>query len=160
MWLIIRINTSPAVGHIQTGQPGPERFPSADTTPHSLNGKYLSFTYPSAYRPVPTQPNGGRLEVINLIAASGKEIAISVSKSSLAEDSGVRFRRLNASLYSEEPLRLARHSGVVFTKRDEGFEKTAFAVKGELLVTLALSHASGGDYSDEFNAILDSLVLK
>jgi len=102
---------------------------------------------------------GNYLEVFDLHGTdhTAKDLAIGVRRGSLAEDSGVKLRRLQADQYQEAPLRLADATGIVFTKRASDFEQTAFVAHGDLVASISLTDPNPADLTGEFSDIVKSL---
>lgn len=127
----------------------------------ALDGQFVRFSYPSNYRRIPSQadPNRENINLLGSIAYEG-EIAVSVSRGSLGENSAIMFRRLNKEVYSEQTLKLPNISGIMFTKQSSGFEKTAMVQQGGMVASIAVTSSAGTDLSTVFDTVTKSFVWK
>lgn len=160
IWWARRFNTTPSLGHTVPSQPAPViPLDASNSATQSFTGTYIHFDYPSSYRQVPIKLTGDRIEVADLIGLKGsnKELTASVLKASLADNSDIKLRRNAQDLYNEESLAVDGKSGLIFTKKHNGFEKSVFTEHNGLLLTMTLRDSSSQDHSKEFDNILESL---
>lgn len=161
-FFILKISNGPAEGVITQVASGSERNPEKEETkPAVLEGTYIRFEYPGSYRKIASQKNTS-LETVNLLGniTAGGEIAVSVSRGPLSEDSAVKLRRLQKQTYNEQALKLPRITGVVFTKNPPGFEKTAIIEQGDNIARIAVSSSVGRDLSEVFDLVTSSFSWK
>jgi hypothetical protein len=130
-------------------------------------GKHLSFRYPNSYNLQTSQfPSGGILEKVILLSSgiSQKKLAVTAIEmtgdDSLEEVSGIQMRRLKPETYQEEPLDISGKKGILFEKKEGGYEKTAFFLEGEILFTASLTSANRDSSLDtDFDSIVKGLVF-
>ncbi len=157
LWIISRIH-SPSIGQVQGSKSGTQARPIAIGKKVYV-GKYFSFSYRANYRTIPLKAEGNRIEVIDLlgIRPMSKELTAAVTSVPLAEDSNIRFRQLNKQTYSEAPVTVAKKTGLVFSKRQNAYEKSVFIAYDNMVVSIALTDPSGQNHDQEFQQILDSV---
>lgn len=133
----------------------------------SYNGKYISFRYPNSYNLQTNESfSSGILEKVILLGsgASSTKLAVTAAKmtgnDSLEEVSGIQMRRLKPEAYQESPLDISGKKGILFEKKEGGYEKTAFFLEGQVLFTLSLTSANmDNDLSADFDSIVKELAL-
>jgi hypothetical protein len=153
-WIVILVKNlnSPAIGEI-TPPTGVKIAPLATSkNPGAYSGQYISFNYPKNFDVIPSQKSGGILEVASLYSNdhAGKQVSISVIRESIANDSGVNYRRGHPELYKQTK---DSKDNLVFTKNQNGSEYTAFLVHGDLVASISLSSNYTKDLSADYQAI-------
>jgi hypothetical protein len=154
----LRLGARPARGTIAPPPPADTTQVASDTVPaqQHYSGQYLSFGYPGSYHQVPHQPSAGSLESIVFYSTdhSSGQLAVTVTRGRLDQNSGVILRRRQADVYNERAI----PQGLMFTKPDNGGEWTAFVTHGDLLASLALTDPNGRDRSGDLGQVLASLT--
>ena len=133
----------------------------------TYSGKYLSFQYPNSYDlKTKESSSSGILEKAVLLGAgiSLRKLAVTVTQMTNADTlddvSGVAVRRLKPKLYQEKPLDASGTKGILFEKKESGFEKTAFFLADQIAVTIALTSVNrDSDLDADFDVILKELTL-
>jgi hypothetical protein len=83
-----------------------------------------------------------------------------VPVNSLDDISGVTFRK-NSPLYKNETATISGITGLIFTKKESGFEKTAFLVKDKKSYSFSLSaDTAQSELENKFTAVLQSIAIK
>jgi len=132
-------------------------------------GKYVSFLYPAAAEitrltvngtPVPSHDledfkfslgEDPRIDVTtSILQASSAETAI-------ADDSGVRLRQTEKDTYKQAEVVVDGQHGLVFTRVDQGFEKTAFFFINNKVYTFSVSSSDQVGATDLYNKIILSV---
>jgi hypothetical protein len=158
---IIKILNSPAVGTVIPTATQPSSTTVAPNKPGNYFDKYISFTYPGNLEVIPSQKGTGYLDVVNLYSNNtdhnNEHLAVAVVHGAIANDSGISYRRAHTELYKEQP---GSSGTIIFTKTDNGNEKTAFMTHGDLLASVSLTVPGSKDLSSDFATILNSFLWK
>lgn len=131
----------------------------------SHDGKYLSFQYPNSYYlQTKESSTSGILEKVILLGSgiSSRKLAVTATKmttvDSLGDVSAIQARRLKPEIYQEKTLDLAGEEGIQFEKKEGGFEKIAFSLQNQVLVTVALTSANKeNDLDADFDFVVKEL---
>jgi len=154
---VINMN-SPAVGTVSDTAPqDPPKKQAA--APGRYSDSYISFSYPAAFKINPSQKGANYLSVVSLVNTdhSGKYIAISVVRESLANDSGLNHRKSHPETYRLESSSSDR---AVFTSAQNGSEKTGYIAHGGLVASVSITSAGVKDLNTDFGHIVNSLQWK
>lgn len=134
----------------------------------TYSGKYISFRYPNSYELKTNESSSSAVSEQVILLGSGitpRKLTVMATKmintaDSLEEVSGVAARRLKPKTYQEKPLDFSGKKGILFEKKEGGFEKTAFFLEDQILVTIALTSANRDSALDtDFDFILKELTL-
>jgi len=170
--LFIKIQ-SPAIGTIINQKQTATTSSTNSTTTNQVKGKYISFIYPSNYKPqTKFQKLSSTLEKyvfttapLEGTAAQTNFLAIDIENFTLGniyENAPYRLRKNNPQDYQLEIRTLSNEKVYIFTKRSGGFEKVAYWLHGSKLATI--THTSISAQSDtlnqEFYNLLTSFVWK
>jgi hypothetical protein len=159
--VIIKILNSPAVGTITPTVTQSSGAATVSTKPSNFSDKYISFTYPGNLEVLPIKKGVGYLDVVNLYSNdtdhSSEHVAISIMSETLANDSGVNYRRTHTELYKEQP---STANMVTFTSTANGYEKTAYIIHGDQLTSVSVTAPGNKDLSSDFVMIINSLKWK
>lgn len=140
---------------------------AGETGLDTYQGKYISFPYPDSYELKTKEASiSGILERVVLLGRgiSSNKLTVTAAKiikaDSLEEISGVQARRLKPKIYQEKPLEISGQKGIIFEKKEIGYEKTAFFLADQILVTIALTSVNRDSALDnDFDFILKELTL-
>jgi hypothetical protein len=158
--LTVRNLNAPAVGTITSQPPAKSEVVDPYSHPNTYDGKYVSFTYPAHYKPIPSPKSGSYLETAGFYGTNqtSKQISVGVLKESINDDSGVKLRQQETDTYTQDP-RTA--SGVmVFSRTANGSERTAFVPHGDKVASISLTAPPGWDLNEDLQTILLSLKWK
>lgn len=133
----------------------------------TYRGKYISFQYPNSYYLQTKESSSSAvLEKVILLGSetSLRKLAVTATKiintDSLEEISGVQARRLKPKTYQEKPLDVFGKYGILFEKKEGGYEKTAFFLEDQILFTIALTSVNrDNDLDTDFDLILKGLTF-
>lgn len=133
---------------------------AAEPATFNLAGHYFGLDYPSSLRVSKSQPDKGGLESINLVgrSRSNLQLAVSVYRGSLAEDSSVKMRRIQNKIYAETAIVAGGVTCAVFERAGSGWGEAAFCPHNGLITSIAM--ADNQDQSAIFEQVLASLKLK
>lgn len=139
--LAVHNMNSPAQGSISEAPASQQEKTDPYANPGTYHGKYISFTYPAHYKKVPSKITGNYLETVDYHTTddSAKQISVGVYRGSMADDSGVLYRRNHKELYRENDSQI----GVEFIKND-GTEDTFFIEHDSLFATVSATAPYGG----------------
>jgi hypothetical protein len=157
--IFIKNMNGPAQGAVAYNISNQDSAKPSITSPHNYDGKYISFTYPTNYKIVPSTRSSGYLENISLTDTdhSGKYITVGILKETLANDSGVNYRKNHPDLY--KPI-YNINDKIIFTGTAESAEMTGFYSHGSYVATLSATANGKRDLTDDFNTISNSLEWK
>jgi hypothetical protein len=135
-----------------------------------FDGKYATFSYPGGYAPRETDPDTVSIEKAFFVASgtSSRMLAVAVMDmrgKTLDDIPAYRLRSdVKKAQYGREKGKSADGSEViVFTKQEEGYEKTAFILGSGFLATISVSSQSFADperIKSDFESILGSFAFK
>ena len=164
IWLIIKWFGSPAKGTFKTLIKESNRL---NIEPKKLDGNFFTVKYPDDYTVKVHEASGsGMLEKTILLGTgmSSKKLLISVDKiqeTSLVNISGVQYRQLKSTLYSEKTILLDGRSGLLYERKDGSYEKTAFFLQDGMVTVISLTAPLvNRDFDKDYSYILDSFVWK
>jgi hypothetical protein len=108
---------------------------------------------------VPSQQSKGYLDVISLNNTdhSGKYISIGVLKDSLANNSGINYRKTHPELYKQIE---SSSEKVVFDGLTGKSERTGFIAHNGLVSTISITANGNRDLTQDFDTIANSLQWK
>jgi uncharacterized protein (UPF0333 family) len=157
--LIIKNMNGPAEGKVAYVSQSQSAIKPTTATSKQYDGKYISFTYPEHYKIVPSQQSSGYLDIvsINNTDHSGKYISIGVLRESLANDSGVNYRKAHPELYKQVS---ASSDKIIYESTGDKAEKTGFVAHGGLVTTISITANGSRDLSQDFEVIANSLQWK
>jgi len=155
----IRNLNSPAQGTITT--------PISDTSASQIKSRpayktysdpVVSFNYPSIYDAEAGQKSSGYLDVIELRKTQQRTefASIGVYPGSLANESGINYRRVHPELYKLAPT----SDGSVLYSKTDSTEYTGFWQKGPDVVTISFTSVGAHDFTADYKMVADSLKLK
>ena len=158
VYLSVRNLNAPAEGTIN--QTPPDKLEKIDpyANPGTYNGKYISFTYPAHYKKVPSVLTGSYLEVVDFYTTNqnGRQISVGVMPGSLADNSGVDYRKQHTELYTANPRTQNSQS---FSAKS-GAEVDDFIEHGGMVVSIAITSQNPADLSEDYSTIVSSLRWK
>jgi hypothetical protein len=158
IFAVVKNLEAPAQGAIN--QTPPAAAEKQDPYPIAANysGKYIELTYPAHYKRISSAVTGSYLEVFSVYSTdqTGKSITVSVQKGSLADSSGISYRKAHPELYTEEPR---TRLGVTYTAKTTP-EKVAFLEHNGLLATVAITAQSNIDLNSDLQTVLNSFKWK
>ena len=134
----------------------------------TYSGKRLSFRYPNSYELKTKESSSSAVLEQVILLGSGitpRKLTVMATKminaaDSLEEVSGVQVRRLKPKTYQEKTLDLPGKKGILFEKKEGGYEKTAFFLEKQILLTIALTSVNRDSALDtDFDFILKELTL-
>lgn len=150
-------------------------YASSKTTPHydtvQFNGKLFSFSYSNSLQQkeyVPEQ-NGIYLEKVTFSTSEplARHLTASVRTNNdvaYTEIPDIKKRRLEPTIYTEEPITIANRSGLLFSRTAGGFERTAFIPRADgSVAALSLTSAELGRQKElltEWQQLTASFVLR
>ncbi len=169
--LLVWLFNRPAVGVVRTIEQGPTQAETeALLSPVRFDGQYAIFSYPGGYTPRETDPDTVSLEKGVFVASgmSSRTFAFAIMDmhgKTLDDIPAYRLRNdVKKAQYGREKGKIADGSeGVVFTKKEEGYEKTAFILGSGILATVSVSSQSFADpdrIEKDFQDILGSFSFK
>lgn len=150
--LAIRNLNSPAQGTVTTQLT--DNTPAAPAQ-KTFTDSYISFSYPYIYNVQPAQKDKQALDAVSLIASQRRDqfVSLSLARESLADDSGVTYRKTHPGLYktiSSTP------QSIIFANND-GTEYTGFIAHGDEVLSVSLTAVGAVDLSADYHQITDSL---
>lgn len=121
----------------------------------TYSGQYFSFKLPLHFKTVPQPAASNYLEVVNLFSTdhTSEQVAISVIREDLANDSGLNYRRNHPAIYKAA-------SAMIFSKDMNGSEYTGFLTHNGLAASVSLSSPFQTDLSGVYKAVTDSWQWK
>ena len=138
--------------------------------PVSFEGQYATFLYPSGYTSRETDHDTVSLEKGVFVASgvSSRTLAFAVMDmrgKTLDDIPAYRLRNdVKKAQYGREKGKSADGSeATIFTKKEEGYEKTAFVLGSGILATISVSSQSFADpkrIEDDFRKILESFAFE
>lgn len=158
--VIVNVLNSPAVGTITSASNAKFTMPLAEPKkPGTYSGKYISFTYPTTFSVNPSQKSPGLLDQVHLYSNdhSGKQVAIAVYRGTLANDSGVNYRKVHSELYKQTT---DSKGDLVFIKSKNGSEYTSFLDHNDLVASVSLTSTYTKDLSADYQFIIKSFQWK
>lgn len=159
----------PAVGTIRVVEDVSVKQEKAELPPERFEGQYISFLYPAEYAIRETQPDIVSLEKGLFVASGGssRTIALAVQDmqgKTLADIPSYQLRFVvKKDAYKQSERKGELFKAIIFTKSEEGYEKTAFIVHDHLLFTISVSaqvFASPEAIDTDFEKVFLSLELK
>lgn len=140
-WLYAR---QPAIGDIHTSTADPQKADDTVQQDKQYSGKYLSFSYPAAYREkVHETPLTGPVKEVFFLSADtieGRKMAITVEEresSDFEASPSFQLRRNKPEMYEEESILESGFKGILFRKNSVVFERTFFFHHRNLIVIIA-----------------------
>lgn len=121
----------------------------------AISGRYISFKYP-AFLTIKKHEKDEKKGLENIFlhresqtAATNYSVAVTVMPISgvLNEVSAVQLRRQDPTVYKEEPFTI--HSGILFVKQSNGYEKTLIWQEKNHTYSVSLSVPIKGPSADE-----------
>jgi hypothetical protein len=167
IWLFNR----PAVGVVHVVKQEPTQAEKQTLLPPiRFEGEHVAFSYPSGYTERETDPDTVSLEKGVFVASgsSSRTLAFAVMDmrgKTLDDIPAFRLRSdVKKDAYEQGKKEMADGSStIIFTKKDEGYEKTAFILHDGLLLTLSVSSQAFADperIENDFQEIRESIVFK
>lgn len=151
----VRNLNSPAEGTVttQTSENSQSAAPAAGDKGYQDN--FISFKYPSAYSLQPAAGDNSNLDTVNLIANQRRDqfVAITLTRETLANDSGVNYRKTHPKLYKTVS---STPQAIVFSKVD-GTEYTGFLAHSDEVLAVSLTAVSATNLNDDYDQITGSL---
>lgn len=158
----------PATGVVRVIEPAPTQVQQeAILSPSRFDGRYVSFSYPSAYAPREAQTDAVSFEkgVFVATGSASRTIAFSVMDGRGKRLDDIPAYRLRDDVRKKEYVRENRSGensldAVVFTKQESGYEKTAFIIHKDIIMTLSVSSQTFADperIEQDFEAVLSSI---
>jgi hypothetical protein len=168
---LIWLFNQPAVGVVHVVKQEPTQAEKeALLPPIRFEGKYVVFSYPSGYAKREVEPDTVSLEKGTFVASgsSSRMLAFSVMDmrgKTLDDIPAFRLRSdVKRDVYEQGKKKVKDGSStIIFTKKEEGYEKTAFILHGGLLLTLSVSSQAFADperIEKDFQQILESVVFE
>jgi hypothetical protein len=157
--LFIKNMNGPAQGSVAYTSASQNAVNPSSATSAKYDGPQISFTYPQHYKIVPSQQSKGYLDVISLNNTdhSGKYISIGVLKDSLANNSGINYRKIHPELYKQIE---SSSEKVVFDGLSGKSERTGFIAHNGLVSTISITANGNRDLTQDFDTIANSLQWK
>jgi hypothetical protein len=155
---IVHLN-SPAEGTvINSPQNDSQNNSQADAANQNYSDSTLSFQYPGKFEVKPAQANPGYIDTISLITKQRHDefVSIGVYKSTLANDSGVRFRTDRPQEYKV----VSSTSGEMVFSKNDSREYTGFLQRGENVVSISFTSVSANDMARDYNTVSNSVQLR
>jgi len=157
--LAIRTLNSPAEGTVTT-QVSDTSASQIKSSPDikTYSDPVVSFNYPSVYTAQTGQKNSGYLDVIELrkVRQRTEFASIGIYPGSLANESGINYRRNNPQLYKLVPT----SDGTTVYVKNDSTEYTGFLQKGSDVVTVSFTSVGAHDFAADYKMVAGSLNLK
>ncbi|HSX48426.1 MAG TPA: hypothetical protein VLF41_02910 [Candidatus Nanoarchaeia archaeon] len=152
----------PSKGSLTTGES--VDTPAPVIAPKQLDGKYFSLRYPGRYDFIvgKDKPPPSRLETELLVATANlnsDRLTVTLdSTSKLEDDVSYYYRHSNHQLYKEETATIDQTPGVVMTRLEGNYERTAFVWRNGRLLVIALTSQTVNPsfYDAEFSLVSSS----
>jgi hypothetical protein len=159
IFVVIKNMSAPAVGSLNQKPPEKTEIVDPYQEAGAYTGKYINFTYPAHYKQQKAAINGSTLEATIFVSTdhSNKQIAVSVEKGSLEDESGIKFRQVHPERYQEDKR---TSNGKFFISTSGEAERTAFIQDGDKLITVSASGPSGVNVADDAQIVISSLKFK
>jgi hypothetical protein len=157
--ILIKNMSGPAEGRVAYISPGRETIQDIPTKPGTYSGKAVNFSYPGSYDISSGKNSSVALDRLVLYSNDHKstQVAVEVTQESLANDSGINYRRGHPALYKEYKDALGNP---IFIKSQDGSEYTGFIVHGGMVASVSLSSTFARDLSTDYNSIVKTLTWK
>lgn len=146
--------SGPAVGTLaQSSVPVAEV--KALNEPGSYKGKYVSFTYPANYRITEKRSNSTYLESVTLYTSNhtNKQIAVSVLREPMGQESGVLLRKAHPETYHQQP---ADSGKLLFASTASGSELTQFMSHNDLMMSVSITCPYQHDLAADLATVTES----
>lgn len=148
----IRFINEPAIGAIKVGEPRGDMQPVAkEEMPGRVEGKLISFSYPSEYKPNGNAEVSGRLLERHSFGTMGfgsRSLLVTVEKltnGGLRESSGYQYRKLNPNLYKFTEYKVAGRTYPMSERLDGGLERILYVENAGYLGIIALSSTTNDE---------------
>ena len=165
LWLYI--NNAPAIGKIKAQPPQPSQ--SLETkkptlVPYTAN-PYIKYSYLSNYRLVNTSlDTEGVLSRALFTAELPADVQFNLYTqkfSGFDQDGAVHYRESFPNLYRKEVLSSNGLSGLIFTRTDQGFERVAFIVKGNLETVFSMTvNSQDPQFMNDYQQMLNTVAWR
>lgn len=136
----------PAYGTVQTNNPQlAVANESSKPSFLSIKGRYLSFSYPSAFTRIPAaKPTGTQLEIFSFTKSPSpfwfmNAEVNTLTSGNLADDGSYNMRRLNPSRFKLDKWVIGSKKIDVFSDNSGGYAKSAFIAKGHELFSVSVT---------------------
>ncbi len=158
-FIFIRNFNSPAVGSINQTPASTNSTKIKSVGNSSYSGKYITLRYPANFELFPTTKDPSYFDVVSLFSNDhlGTHISIGVYQATLANDSGVNYRRLHPEIYK---ILSQTTSSLVFVDIKNGQEQTGYLAHNGLMASVSVTSNSKQDLSADYSAVANNLVWK